>query len=134
MLTDSTSSCAMSGTAYPYGDLQPDGQPKTGDSANFGLFKNNWGMMRTYCTQFKGKSESDWNDGAVLNTDDQAAIWCQHDMINALGSLGFYTGQRGVGGTAGGEDYETAVNFIYSYLVDGHTTDDMATYYELHNV
>lgn len=31
----------MSGTAYPLGDLMPNGQPKTDDSANFGLFKNN---------------------------------------------------------------------------------------------
>ncbi|KAL8934584.1 MAG: hypothetical protein Q9216_005833 [Gyalolechia sp. 2 TL-2023] len=35
------SSCEMSGTAYPLGDLMPDGRPKTDDSANFGLFKNN---------------------------------------------------------------------------------------------
>ena len=35
------SSCSMSGTSYPLGDLLPDGTPKTGDSANFGLFKNN---------------------------------------------------------------------------------------------
>lgn len=38
--------CAMSGTSYPLGDVYPsvNGAPpvqKTGDAANFGLFKNN---------------------------------------------------------------------------------------------
>ncbi|KAL8708516.1 MAG: hypothetical protein Q9220_006568, partial [cf. Caloplaca sp. 1 TL-2023] len=60
------SSCAMSGTAYPFGDKTPDGKPKTGDSANFGLFKNNWGNIRKYCSEFKGRTQEQWKDGAVL--------------------------------------------------------------------
>lgn len=31
----------LSATAYPFGDQYPDHRPKTGDAANFGLFKNN---------------------------------------------------------------------------------------------
>lgn len=31
----------MNGHVYPYGDVYPGGIPKTGDAANFGLFKNN---------------------------------------------------------------------------------------------
>ena len=31
----------LSASAYPFGDQYPNHQPKTGDAANFGLFKNN---------------------------------------------------------------------------------------------
>ena len=50
----------LSGTAYAYGD------GKTGDSANFGLFKNNWYMIRTSCSQFKNGTADNYNAGAVL--------------------------------------------------------------------
>lgn len=47
-------------TDYDYGDNKED------DSANFGIFKQNWGMLRVCCTQFQGQEEADWNNGAVL--------------------------------------------------------------------
>lgn len=31
---------------YPFGDKYPDGAPKTGDAANFGIYKMNWFMIR----------------------------------------------------------------------------------------
>jgi hypothetical protein len=31
---------------YPFGDQTPDGQPKIGDAANFGVYKMNWYMIR----------------------------------------------------------------------------------------
>ena len=31
----------LSASAYRFGDQYPNGRPKTGDAANFGLFKNN---------------------------------------------------------------------------------------------
>jgi hypothetical protein len=45
---------------YTYGD------GKTGDSANFGIMKQNWGMLRVCANQFKGQSTSQYNNGAVL--------------------------------------------------------------------
>ena|SRR5690242_37405 len=45
---------------YAYGDNKQD------DSANFGIFKQNWGVLRACCSRFKGQSQSSWNDGAVL--------------------------------------------------------------------
>lgn len=47
---------------YSYGDA------KTYDAANFGLFKQNWGLLRVCAPRygFVGKSESQWNDGAIL--------------------------------------------------------------------
>lgn len=122
--------------AYPYGDVYPDKDktPKTGDFANFGLFKNNWGVMRTYCTDFMGQQESEWRNGDVLNKDDVAAIKCQHETMTALGDTGFYVEQRGAGGAAGGEDYGNAIKFIYDFLNDGHLADNEATFFTLHPV
>lgn len=47
-------------------NLQGDG--KTGDAANFGLFKQNWGMLRVCASraQFAGQVASSWNNGAKL--------------------------------------------------------------------
>ncbi len=45
---------------YTYGD------GKSGDSANFGIMKQNWGMLRVCANQFKGQSTSQYNNGAVL--------------------------------------------------------------------
>ena len=56
----------MSGLAYPYGDAYPNRAPKTDDAANFGLFKNNWLAIRTYCKQFSNKTAEDWRMGTVL--------------------------------------------------------------------
>jgi hypothetical protein len=47
-------------TDYTYGD------GKSGDAANFGLMKQNWGMMRICADQFKGQSAGDSNNGAIL--------------------------------------------------------------------
>lgn len=61
MLTVNHSS-DMETSHYPYGDA------KTYDAANFGLFKQNWGQLRVCASRygFVGKSESQWNDGALL--------------------------------------------------------------------
>ncbi|KAL8827863.1 MAG: hypothetical protein Q9170_006845 [Blastenia crenularia] len=86
--------CAFSGTAYPYGDQTPDGKPKTDDAANFGLFKNNWGNIRRYCSKFKGQTQDQWENGAELNTDDAEAIKCQHEQMEAQGIDAWFETQR----------------------------------------
>jgi opacity protein-like surface antigen len=50
-------------TTYAYGDN------KQNDSANFGIFKQNWGLLRECCSKFKGQSQSQWNNGAALKYD-----------------------------------------------------------------
>ena len=45
---------------YAYGDN------KQNDAANFGIFKQNWGMLRVCCSRFRGQPQSNWNNGAVL--------------------------------------------------------------------
>jgi hypothetical protein len=47
-------------TDYTYGD------GKTEDAANFGIFKQNWGLLRECSAQFQGQSTADWNNGAAL--------------------------------------------------------------------
>jgi hypothetical protein len=41
---------------YAYGDN------KQQDSANFGIFKQNWGMLRECCSRFRGQPQSNWNN------------------------------------------------------------------------
>lgn len=50
------------GTNYAYGDA------KTNDAANFGIFKQNWGMLRVCASRagFVGQSQANWNNGAKL--------------------------------------------------------------------
>ncbi|MCJ1365340.1 hypothetical protein MMC16_004461 [Acarospora aff. strigata] len=128
--------CKMN-SDYPFGDVYPakDGKPakpKTGDAANFGLFKNNWGQIRRHCSQFKGQSQAQWRNGAFLNTHDVSAIRCQHEQIKALGVDTFFQNQRGVPGE--GPDYAKGVDYIKNYLNQGHLTDNFVTFYNLHAV
>ena len=127
-------SCGFSAD-YPYGDDYPgpdggdDGTPKTGDAANFGLFKNNWKQIRTYCTQFMNQTSAQWNNGAALNMDDQAAITCQHQQMNALGN-GFWAAQRGCDN---GDQYQSNIQLIENYLNAGNLNNDMVISPELQN-
>lgn len=74
---------------YKYGD------GKTGDAANFGIFKQNWFMLRTSCSQFRGQVTSQYNDGAVLNSDLSADIACIHQSQSHYGIDTWFRGQRG---------------------------------------
>lgn len=52
---------------YMYADTFP-GDNKQDDSSNFGIYKQNWGMLRECASSagFVGKSTAEWNDGALL--------------------------------------------------------------------
>jgi hypothetical protein len=97
----------MEASDYPYGDS------KTEDSANFGIFKNNWYMIRTACSQFSGQTEADWNNGAALkyvfkldtilnisnliiscSSNDYDAIVCQHQQMSKYPGQQWWGGQR----------------------------------------
>lgn len=47
-------------TDYLYGD------GKSGDATNFGIFKQNWMMLRTSASEFQGQSAEQVSNGAVL--------------------------------------------------------------------
>jgi hypothetical protein len=106
----------MQASSYPYGDS------KTGDSANFGIFKQNWYMLRTSCSQFAGQSSSQYNDGSVLNSNLSEDISCinqsqSHYGIN-LWFAGHRDGQTGLSNpnTTDISNYKTAVYWIESQL------------------
>ncbi len=76
------------GTDYAYGDS------KTNDAANFGIFKQNWGMLRTSCSYFQGQSERQWNNGAVLNNNLNADIACRQENQASYGLNRWFAGHR----------------------------------------
>ncbi len=53
----------MQADCYPYGDNKSD------DSANFGIFKQNWYMFRSSVPQYQSLTSSDYNTGVTLNQD-----------------------------------------------------------------
>ncbi|KAF4265870.1 hypothetical protein CNMCM8812_002964 [Aspergillus fumigatus] len=75
-------------TDYVYGD------GKSGDATNFGIFKQNWMMLRTSASDFKGQSESQVSNGAVLNHDLKKDIQARHDSEKYYGFDKWVAGHR----------------------------------------
>lgn len=73
---------------YGYGDY------KSGDAANFGIFKQNWQMLRTACSQFSGQTAGQWNNGAVLNSHLSADVACLHQSQNHYSLNTWFAGHR----------------------------------------
>lgn len=73
---------------YTYGDGKKD------DAANFGIFKQNWFMLRTSCSQFQGQVPSQYNNGTVLNSDLSMDISCIHQSQSYYGIDVWFGGQR----------------------------------------
>ena len=71
---------------YTYGD------GKTGDAANFGIFKQNWFMLRTGCSRFAGQAASQYNNGAVLNSSLRADVTCLHQSQSHYGINTWFAG------------------------------------------
>ncbi|CAH0025055.1 unnamed protein product [Clonostachys rhizophaga] len=116
------------GTDYAYGDK------KTYDSANFGIFKQNWGMLRVCGSRagFVGKTSSQWNDGAKLNSDLYADVASRWDCQGYYGYDIWFAGHRnGASGLSNPytEDinkYKTAVQWIQAQIDSNskYKTDD----------
>ncbi|KAH7070788.1 hypothetical protein BKA63DRAFT_579488 [Paraphoma chrysanthemicola] len=75
-------------TNYAYGDN------KQNDSANFGIFKQNWGLLRECCSRFKGQAQSQWNNGAVLNSNLNADVQCLNECQSYYGRDRWLAGHR----------------------------------------
>ncbi|PSL52467.1 cellulose or protein binding domain-containing protein [Saccharothrix carnea] len=103
-------------TNYAYGDN------KTYDAANFGIFKQNWLMLRSKCSRFSGQSVSQWNNGAVLNSNLSADISCLHQSQSGYGLNTWFAGHRnGESGlnnpnTSDINGYKTAIYWIKSRI------------------
>jgi hypothetical protein len=104
----------MQVSSYPYGD------GKTGDSANFGIFKQNWYMIRTSVSQYSSYGPSQYNAGAALNPNLSWDIQVLHASQNKYGIYDWFAGQRdGQSGlsnpnTTDISNYRTAVYWIQS--------------------
>ncbi|KAG2199503.1 hypothetical protein INT47_009957 [Mucor saturninus] len=105
------------GTDYVYGD------GKTGDSANYGIFKQNWFMLRTSTSQFKNSNKDNSNLGAVLNSNLAQDIKARQESQNFYGPDKWFAGHRnGESGlsdpyTQDITDYKDGVNWIHDQLV-----------------
>jgi hypothetical protein len=101
---------------YAYGD------GKTGDAANFGIFKQNWYMLRTSCSYFSGQTASQYNNGAVLNGNLGEDVSCINQSQNHYGLTLWFAGQRdGQSGLSNPNqtvitEYQVAVEWIESQL------------------
>ncbi|MGH3273808.1 MAG: hypothetical protein ACRDNZ_05700 [Streptosporangiaceae bacterium] len=100
----------MEASSYPYGDS------KTGDSANFGIFKQNWYMLRTSCSQFEGQTAAEYNNGAVLNSNLGEDVSCINQGQSHYGLTDWFAGQRD--GQSGLSDPNQSVITEYVAAVD----------------
>ncbi|GAB7333096.1 hypothetical protein MBLNU13_g04768t1 [Cladosporium sp. NU13] len=112
---------------YAYGDN------KSGDAANFGIFKQNWGLLRECSKKFQGRSAEEFNDGAVLNTDLDADIQARADCVDFYGETKWFAGHRnGATGLSNTDtedinNYKTAVYWIQEQIDSdaAHKSDDI---------
>jgi hypothetical protein len=113
-------------TNYAYGDN------KTSDSANFGIFKQNWGMMRNVCSQFKGQTAAQWNNGAALNSNLSQDVSCLNQSQSYYGmDLWFASHRNGSSGLANPytqdiTNYKNGIKWIQSQIdgTSGGKTND----------
>ncbi|KAJ9667782.1 hypothetical protein H2201_001968 [Coniosporium apollinis] len=103
-------------TDYAYGDN------KSGDSANFGIFKQNWGMLRECASRFRGQANYDYNNGNALNWDLNADVTARRECQDYYGYDKWFAGHRnGASGlnnpnTQDIANYKTAVQWIQSQI------------------
>lgn len=109
---------------YTYGD------GKSGDSANFGIFKQNWYMLRTSCSYFEGQSASQYNNGSVLNYNLSEDVSCINQSQSHYGVYrwfgGHRDGQTGLGnpGTADINNYRNGIYWIQSNLYGSNLSNN----------
>ncbi|KAJ6188060.1 hypothetical protein N7519_002968 [Penicillium mononematosum] len=75
-------------TDYTYGD------GKTGDGTNFGIFKQNWFILRHSASEFLGQTVDDVDNGAILNSDLGKDIQARHEGEEHYGFETWFSGHR----------------------------------------
>ncbi len=101
--------------SYPYGD------GKNNDAANFGIFKQNWRMIRTVEPRFQIYSAIQYTQGAILNTDLKLDIQVLHKSQDYYKNYWFAAHRGGPSGidrpiTKDISNYENAVFWIRDQL------------------
>ncbi|GAN11672.1 conserved hypothetical protein [Mucor ambiguus] len=103
-------------TQYVYGD------GKSGDSANFGIFKQGWFILRSSVSEFKRYGPSDYNKGAVLNRHLAKDIKARQESQAHFGLDKWFAGHRngetGINDpyTQDIQDYKNGVYWIKAQL------------------
>lgn len=101
---------------------------KTGDHAEFGLFKQTWKSLRTQkSTKFTGKGKKDWAMGLTLNKHLKADIHSYHAIV-ASGSFRDWVEQHITSKMHGHEQasmqavelYISEVQGIFKWLTENH--------------
>ncbi|CAI7668132.1 unnamed protein product [Penicillium palitans] len=75
-------------TNYTYGD------GKSGDGTNFGIFKQNWFILRNSASEFLGQSVDEVSNGAILNSDLKKDIQARHEGEKHYGYETWFSGHR----------------------------------------
>jgi hypothetical protein len=114
---------------YPFGDVDPCGCPKIDDAANFGIFKQNWLMIRSSWAPYAHLGPRDYRTGAALNDDlaldvqvlhasQQHFASQQHSGSNRLWFAGHRNGATGLAKPFTGDirRYREAVEWIQEQL------------------
>ena len=119
---------------YVYGDGKKD------DAANFGIFKQNWMMIRAAWKPFATLGPKDYQRGAALNTNLSLDIQVLHASQAKYGMAStWWAGHRnGASGllnpnTADIQKYRNAVKWIETQLASkpAYRTDDTRFYVEV---
>ncbi|KGO43585.1 hypothetical protein PEX1_059110 [Penicillium expansum] len=105
-------------TDYTYGD------GKSGDSTNFGVFKQNWYILRNSASEFLGQTVAEVDNGAILNasSDLDKDIQARHEGEEHYGYETWFSGHRngesGINnpGTADINTYIDAVAWIQQQI------------------
>ncbi|KAJ5589074.1 hypothetical protein N7537_011752 [Penicillium hordei] len=103
-------------TDYTYGD------GKSGDGTNFGIFKQNWYMLRHSASEFLNNTVDQVSDGAILNENLEKDIQARHEGEKHFGYETWFSGHRngesGVikPGTQDIKDYMNGVAWIQQQI------------------
>ncbi|KAJ5506101.1 hypothetical protein LT330_009026 [Penicillium expansum] len=105
-------------TDYTYGD------GKSGDSTNFGVFKQNWYILRNSASEFLGQTVAEVDNGAILNASSDLGkdIQARHEGEEHYGYETWFSGHRngesGINnpGTADINTYIDAVAWIQQQI------------------
>jgi hypothetical protein len=122
----------MSAADYPYGDNKQD------DSANFGIFKQNWHMIRNSVPQYSSASKANYSWGSALNTNlswDVQVLHASQTHFGARWFAGHRNGESGLLNPAGTDitRYRNAVQWIFLQLNmhPAYRTDDTRVYVDV---
>ncbi|KAL2835496.1 hypothetical protein BJY01DRAFT_223658 [Aspergillus pseudoustus] len=123
-------------TDYIYGD------GKTGDGTNFGIFKQNWYILRHSASEFLGQTVDQVDNGAILNSDLGKDIQARHEGEEHYGYETWFSGHRnGESGinSPGTDDinaYIDAVAWIQQQIEsdEKYLSDDTRFWVEVHAI